>query len=153
MFPNTAGRPIHYSNWLQRGWAAVLERAGVRPRNGDAQKALRRTYVTSSLVCGRNPNAVAGDLSHATARMVTEVYDSFLDPASWPGEAEQARLIEIYGWADVERRAPQAHPPTHGSTGVLRAPLHLPDIPMENWGGRGDSNPRLPGPQPGALTN
>ncbi len=109
--------------------------------------------MTSSLVCGRNPKAVAGDFGHATARMVTEVYDSFLDPANWPGEAEQARLIEIYGWQDVERRAPQVHPLMHGLPGALRAPLHVAGFSPENWRARHDSNVRPPGPQPGALSN
>ena len=42
------------------GWAKALERPRVAPREGDAQKALRRTYITSPLVCGRNPKLVAG---------------------------------------------------------------------------------------------
>jgi hypothetical protein len=73
----------------------------VTPREGDAQKALRRTYITSALVCGRNPKLVASELGHTTSRMVVEVYDSFLDPTNWPDELERRRLARFYGWADV----------------------------------------------------
>ena len=78
----------------------MILRSKVSPREGDAQKALRRTYVTSSLVCGRNPKEVAGELGHATSRMVSDVYDSFLDPRNWPGSSEIAQLTHIYGWQD-----------------------------------------------------
>lgn len=77
------------------------------PREGDAQKALRRTYITSALVCGRNRKLVAGELGHTTSRMVVEVYDSFLDPMNWPDPLERRRLARFYGWADVP---PLRHP-------------------------------------------
>ena len=31
--------------------------------------------------------------------MVTEQYDSFIDPANWPDAAELERLRAVYGWA------------------------------------------------------
>ncbi len=68
------------------------------PREGDAQKAARRSYVTASLVCGRNPKQVASEVGHTTVRMITEVYDSFIDPARWPDEEERRALAEVYGW-------------------------------------------------------
>jgi hypothetical protein len=34
--------------------------------------------------------------------MVTDQYDAFLDPTQWPGSDEQAALISIYGWTDVD---------------------------------------------------
>ena len=40
----------------------VLTRAGVQPRERDAQKALRRTDITSALVLARNPKLIAPDL-------------------------------------------------------------------------------------------
>ena len=110
VFPNSDGRPINHANWIKRGWAKALERAEVSPREGDAQKALRRTYITSALVCGRNPKLVAGELGHTTSRMVVEVYDSFLDPANWPDDLERRRLAAFYGWRDA---APLQHPNVH----------------------------------------
>jgi len=98
VFPGLRGGPIEYADWLRRGWKTALHRAKVVPREGDAQKALRRSYVTSGLVCGRNPKAISSELGHATTRMIIEVYDSFLDPASWPEAAELARLCSLYGW-------------------------------------------------------
>jgi len=69
-------------NWRHRGWQRVLDRAGVGRREGDAQKALplRRSYITSALVCSRNPKLVGAELGHATSQMVVSNYDSFLDP-------------------------------------------------------------------------
>ena len=75
-----------------RGWIAATQRARVSPREGDAQKACRRTFVTSSLVCGRNPKQVFGEVGHTSIRMMTDVYDSFIDPAHWPDEMEIAKL-------------------------------------------------------------
>ena len=37
-------------------------------------------------------------VGHATLRIVTEQYDSFLDPASWPSGEEVERLRAFYGW-------------------------------------------------------
>ena len=101
MFPNADGGPLDYHNWRKRGWVRALERAKVQPREGNAQKALRKAYITSSLICGRNPKEVASEVGHETLRMVIEQYDSFIDPATWPDEKERERLRAIYGWPNV----------------------------------------------------
>lgn len=98
VFPNSRGGHPNYRNWLSRVWNKVLERSEVAARVGDAQKALRRSYITSSLICGRTPKEVSAEVGHTTPRMVMEVYDSFLDPAEWPSDAERRELAEIYGW-------------------------------------------------------
>ncbi len=64
VFLSTKGTPLEYRNWIRHGWHPALKRAGVQPRVRDAQKALRRTYVTSSLVLDRNPKLVAAELAH-----------------------------------------------------------------------------------------
>ena len=113
IFPNRTGGPLDYHNWRHRGWKRVLDRSKVSPREGDAQKALRRTYITSALVCGRNPKLVAAELGHATSHMVVSNYDSFLDPRAWPDAEEIEQLRAIYGWSAVEDRsfvAPLGHP-------------------------------------------
>jgi hypothetical protein len=114
----------------------------VNPRDGDAQKALRRTYITSALVCGRNPKLVAAELGHATSHMVVSNYDSFLDPRTWPDEKEVAKLRAIYGWDAREALAvaPHWHPSGVGATapddaaselrrdgGIWRAGIRTPD--------------------------
>jgi len=84
----------------------------IEPREHDAQKALRRTYICSALMADRNPKLVAAELGHATARMVTDQYDSFMDPANWPDHREIETLRATYGWpeqgkqgtSDVARR-------------------------------------------------
>ncbi len=93
----TRGTALGYRNWLTR-WGDILRRARVSPREGDAQKAMRRSFVTASLVCGREPKVIAAELGHTTPRMILEVYDSFLDANAWPDEAEQAALSPVYGW-------------------------------------------------------
>ncbi len=103
VFPAAGSGHQLYANWLRRVWQPLLARAKVAARERDAQKALRRTWITSALVCGRLPKELAGEVGHTTARMVLEVYDSFLDPANWPDEAERAKLAILYGW---ERAGP-----------------------------------------------
>lgn len=59
---------------------------------------MRRSYITSALICGRTPKEVSAEVGHTTPRMVMEVYDSFLDPAEWPSDTEREQLAKIYGW-------------------------------------------------------
>lgn len=115
VFPGLDGRPIDYSRWRKRGWIVATQRARVSPREGDAQKACRRTFITASLVCGRNPKQVFGEVGHTSIRMMTDVYDSFIDPARWPDATEIAQLRAIYGWTEE---------------GVHRAPHGLPEAPV-----------------------
>ncbi|MCP5059779.1 MAG: hypothetical protein GY937_24005 [bacterium] len=100
VFPNSRKGHLHYPNWLRRGWEPALRRAGVSPRAGDAQKSLRRTYVVSSLVCGRNPKEISAEVGHTTSRMVLGVYDAFLDASGWPADHERRKLAAFYGWPD-----------------------------------------------------
>jgi hypothetical protein len=100
IFPNSVGGHLHYRNWLERGWRPALERAEVTPRVGDAQKALRRTWITSALICGLHPKRVASLVGHTTTRMVNDVYDSFIDPSNWPGSEERTHLAAIFGFDD-----------------------------------------------------
>jgi integrase len=111
VFPSGADTPLHYRNWRRRAWSQLLVKAKVEPREHDAQKALRRTFVCSALMCGRNPKLVAAELGHTTARMVTDQYDSFMNPANWPDEEELRSLNAVYGWVA------QGKP---GSSGLVR---------------------------------
>ncbi len=70
VFPGLHGPVMSYPEWLKRGWTEAIRRAGVSPREGDAQKVLRKSYVTSSLICGRNLKLLSEELGHATTRMV-----------------------------------------------------------------------------------
>ena len=98
VFPNGRGGHLSYPNWFNRGWHPLLEKSGVEFRVGNAQKALRRTWITSALICGLNPKQVAAHVGHTTTRMVNDVYDSFIDPTSWPEEEERKRLATIFGF-------------------------------------------------------
>jgi hypothetical protein len=70
--------------------APDLARAELRPAH--TQKELRRSYITSALVCDRNPKLIAAELGHASSHMVVNNYGSFLDPENWPDGAETRRL-------------------------------------------------------------
>jgi integrase len=50
VFPNSRGYHLSYSDWFNRGWHRLLEKSGVKLRVGNAQKALRRTWITSALL-------------------------------------------------------------------------------------------------------
>jgi len=117
VFPNSKGGHLNYRNWLQRGWPLVLARARVEPKEGDAQKALRRSYITSALVCGRNPKLVSSEVGHTTARMVIENYDSFIDPTNWPDDEERDRLAQIFGWDGDQLAGGDAARATHALRG------------------------------------
>jgi integrase len=105
IFPNSKGGATHYKNWYNRGWKRVLQKAKVEATEGDAQKMLRKTYITNALVCGRLPKRVAAEVGHASLRMITEQYEMFMDEKNWPDPEEIARLVSIYGWTDVSTAA------------------------------------------------
>ena len=50
----------------------------------------------------RNPKLIAAELGHTTARMVTDNYDSWMDPSRWPDAEELDRLRAVYGWERPE---------------------------------------------------
>ncbi len=98
----------------------------MNPREGDAQKALRRSYITSALICDRNPKLVSGKVGHVSSRMVTDQYDSFIDPSKWPDDEERCQLASIYGWPK----------PTHQESEV---PYGSPRVPSQKVSRRLDS--------------
>jgi integrase len=98
VFPGLRGGVMSYHEWRKRGWLEAIRRAKVSPREGDAQKALRRSFITSALICRRNPKQISEAVGHRTTRMVTDVYDSFLGEDAWADDAELVRLQGIYGW-------------------------------------------------------
>lgn len=98
VFPGIRGGAMSYHEWRKRGWVEAIRRAKVSPREGDAQKALRRSFITSALICGWNPKQVSEAIGHRSTRMVTDVYDSFLGPDAWPNEVEMRALERTYGW-------------------------------------------------------
>ena len=51
--------------------------------------SLSNAYISSALFCGGDPKLAASEVGHTTARRVLETYDSFIDPANWPGEEKR----------------------------------------------------------------
>ena len=81
----------------------VLRRAKISlERPGDAQKLFRKLYITNSLVCGRNPKRVSGEVGHASLRMLTDQYELWIDSNNWPDSGETSKLVELYGFEDVQ---------------------------------------------------
>jgi hypothetical protein len=60
--------------------------------------SLSNAYISSALFCGGNPKLAASEVGHTTARWALETYDSFIDPANWPGEEKRERLAQIFRW-------------------------------------------------------
>ncbi len=99
--PPRVGRATHYKNWYNRGWKRVLQKAKVEATEGDAQKMLRKTYITNAFVCGRLPKRVAAEVGHASLRMITEQYEMFMNEKHRPHPEEVSRLVSTYGWTNV----------------------------------------------------
>ena len=64
-------------------------------------------------------------IGHTTARMVTDQYDAFMDPANWPDEEELGSLNTVYGW--VVRGKPGASGLAGLSNEIIPAEKILPD--------------------------
>ena len=101
VFPTAHGMCPDYSNWRNRVWPEVLRKSRVTiAGHGDAQKLLRKAYLTNSLVCGRNPKRVSSEVGHASLRMLMDQYELWLDEKNWPGPVELAQLGAIYGFEE-----------------------------------------------------
>ncbi len=56
---------------------------------------------------------VAAHVDHTTMRMVNDVYDSFIDPTTWPEAAEREKLAALFGFENpvrVEEGSTEASP-------------------------------------------
>jgi hypothetical protein len=65
------------------------------------------------LICGRTPKEVSAEVGHTTPRLVMEVYDSFLDPAEWPSDAEREQTgedLRVGVPASGSRSSAEGHP-------------------------------------------
>jgi len=59
---------------------------------------------------------------NTTTRMVKDVYDSFIDPASWPEEEERQRLATVFGFDGAARtEVSWARKGTHARPGPREA--------------------------------
>ena len=71
VFPNTVGRPLHSSNFLQRSFYPLLERAGLpRIRFHD----LRHSAATLLLGLGIHPKIVSELLGHSQIGITLDLY-------------------------------------------------------------------------------
>lgn len=77
----------HYPvNSINKIWAAVIKRAGIRYRNAYQS---RHTYACWSLSAGANPNFIATQMGHADAQMVYKVYGKWMSEKN----AEQVSIL------------------------------------------------------------
>ena len=77
----------HYAvNSINKIWASVIKRAGIRYRNAYQS---RHTYACWSLSAGANPSFIATQMGHANAQMVFKVYGKWMSESS----AEQVSIL------------------------------------------------------------
>lgn len=86
--PNT-GQPWH-DDRSQRDhyWTPTLRKLGIRTRRA---YCTRHTYATALLMSGSNPNYVAQQLGHTTAKMVFEKYSRWIEGADGGAERKKMR--------------------------------------------------------------
>ncbi|PQV89336.1 site-specific integrase, partial [Cronobacter sakazakii] len=60
---------------LNQSWASAMRRAGIRHRKAYQST---HTYACWALSAGANPNFIAGQMGHANARMVYQVYGKWM---------------------------------------------------------------------------
>ncbi|EOI5713835.1 tyrosine-type recombinase/integrase [Cronobacter turicensis] len=71
---------------LNQSWASAMRRAGIRHRKAYQS---RHTYACWALSAGANPNFIAGQMGHANARMVYQVYGKWMSE----NDADQLSIL------------------------------------------------------------
>ncbi len=127
----------------------------------------RQTYVAYALENGVSVHIVAARVGHSSASFTYDTYAKSIPAADRNAssivENELAKLIEtepVSGTRtgrevrekDAKRREPHEQENSLRPYNPINIGLHGHDE-QDLWGERGVSNPRPPGPQPGALTN
>lgn len=84
VFPNSAGKPMNYSNMMRRHFHGALAAAGL-PRV--KFHSLRHSYASIQLQAGQNVKYVQAQLGHAAAAMTLDTYAHYLGGAN-PEAAE-----------------------------------------------------------------
>ena len=135
------------ANFRNREWRRILARAGMGQR---ALKDLRDSFASHLLTAGVQLGYLSLALGHADVAVTARHY------ARWAGGDVYREPLALE-WGEVPpdllARLGESHQsPTSNETAA--GSDSLTDGRVEGfWGERGVSNPRPPGPQPGALTN
>jgi integrase len=91
VFPNEAGKPMNYSNMVQRHFEPALERAGVIRRDEKTKKIvgpkirfhdLRHTYASLMIGQGENIKYIQTQLGHSSPTVTLNVYTHLLKPVN-----------------------------------------------------------------------
>jgi integrase len=140
------GRPLHperFSKWFeQHTRAAGLPKIRLHD--------VRHSYATAALAAGVPAKVVSERLGHATIAITMDTYSHVL-----PGlDAEAAGTVARLILGESRREQPAAVKPLSSGRKAMRRRKEVKgERPGQDWGDRGDSNPRPSGPQPDALTN
>ena len=157
------GRPIHPDTLLKR-FRRALRAAGlpeIRLHDG------RHTYVAYALESGVSVHIVASRVGHSSAAFTYDTYAKSIPVADRNAtsivENALAKLIENEQVSGTRtgRKVREKYAKNLGTDEQLFSLRPYDPInngphghdELEIWGGRGVSNPRPPGPQPGALAN
>ncbi len=76
VFTNTAGKPIHQSNFIRRSFKPLLQRAGLPDTNWHA--ATRHTATCILLLEGVNPKSVAMQMGWSSVAFMLQTYARFM---------------------------------------------------------------------------
>ncbi len=138
-----------------------LTERGLPPLLKVTPHTLRRTYVSIMLLATNfDIPFVQSQVGHASAKMTLDVYNQLLDRSKREHGAAFDALLKgaqtaLYGPAEPPMAPDLAHQLAHRPPTDIGAPetpeAKSVDLQVFFEGERGDSNPRPPGPQPGAL--
>lgn len=91
VFPNDAGKPMNYSNMVQRYFIPALERAGIVRRDKKIKKIigpkirfhdLRHTYASLMIEQGENIKYIQTQLGHSSPTVTLNVYTHLMKPTN-----------------------------------------------------------------------
>jgi len=134
------GRPLHperFSRWFdQHARAAGLPRIRLHD--------VRHSYATAALAAGIPAKVVSERLGHANIAITMDTYSHVLPGMDERAASAVARLI----LGPPRSEQPSAVKPLSSGRKAARRRREVKrETPGQNWGDRGDSNPRPSGPQ------
>jgi len=135
VFKSKKSEPIN--KHLDRIWATGLRKAKLRHR---PSYQLRHTFATHCIERGLSLKYIADTLGHTTIDTLVRNYSGSITADKKQNDAKLKAAFQPEVVRDLV------------SANDLNFENFSPSGFEEIWGRRGDLNPRIPGPQPGALT-
>jgi hypothetical protein len=145
VFTKPNGEPI--DKHLDRIWARALRKAGMRHR---PSYQLRHTFATHCMIKGLPLPYIAKVLGHSTIDPLVRHYASWINDAT---KEQDDKLKDLFrATALGSEKGTESREFSRGFQQIHNRKRKQVQENTIEWGRRGDLNPRIPGPQPGALT-